>query len=224
MSTIFRLDSSIRAVGSHSRAVASTLEDSVRVRLEGLDVVRRDVGLSPLPATAWALATQARALGMHAASKKPGEMTVDEAQATALATVLADEMLAADAYIFSVPLYNYGVSQHTKAWVDLLFTEPRFSIKVPSPISKRPAYLIVARGGAYGPATPKEGWDHAMPWLRRIFENCWGLSLQLIEVELTLAQINSDMESLRGLATANLEQAHAAARQAGEQLAVRLSE
>src|SRR5205085_950766 len=132
-------------------------------------------------------------------------------------------MLAADAYIFSVPLYNYGVSQHVKAWIDLLMTEPRFSIHAPSPVSKRPAYLIVARGGAYGPGMPKEGWDHATPWLRRIFEDTWGLDLQLIEVELTLAAVNPGMASLKDLAAANLRQAHATARQAGEQLAIRLT-
>ncbi len=122
----------------------------------------------------------------------------------------------------SVPLYNYGVSQHTKAWIDLLITEPRFSVKIPSPISERPACLIVARGGAYGPGTPKEGWDHATPWLRRIFEGCWGLNLQLIEIELTLAEVNAEMASLRDRAAANREQAHAAARQAGERLAMQL--
>jgi FMN-dependent NADH-azoreductase len=222
MSAIFRLDSSIRAVGSQSRAVASTLEDSVREHLGELDVVRRDVGLHPLPATAWALATQAWALGAHAAPKDPGERTVDEAQATALATDLAEEMLAADAYIFSIPLYNYGVSQHAKSWVDLLVTEPRFTVKVPSPISKRPAYLIIARGGAYGPGTPREGWDHATPWLRRTFEDIWGLDLQLIDVELTLADINPAMASLRDLAASNLKRAHAAAVQAGKDLAIRL--
>lgn len=148
---------------------------------------------------------------------------MEEAQAAALATELADEMLAGDAYIFSVPLYNYGVSQHAKAWIDLLITEPRFSVKVPSPISKRPAYLIIARGGAYGPGMPKEGWDHATPWLRRTFEDSWGLDLQLIDVELTLAEVNPAMASLRDLAASNLKQAHAAARQAGEQLAMRLT-
>jgi FMN-dependent NADH-azoreductase len=101
-------------------------------------------------------------------------------------------------------------------------TEPRFSIKIPSPVVTRPAYLIVARGGAYGPGTPKEGWDHATPWLRRIFEDTWGLHLQLIEVELTLAEVNPEMESLRDLGASNRYQAHAAARDAGEQLAKRL--
>ncbi|CAN7347617.1 FMN-dependent NADH-azoreductase [Neorhizobium tomejilense] len=216
MTTIFRLDASIRAVGSQSRALASTLEDSMRTQLAELDVVRRDVGLSPLPATAWALAVQA-------GPKALSERTTEEVEAAALATRLADEMLAADAFIFSVPLYNYAVSQHAKAWIDLLVTEPRFTVKVASPISKRPAYLISARGGAYGPGMPKEGWDHATPWLRRIFEDNWGLDLQLINVELTLADVNPAMASLRDLAVSNLKQAHAAAKQAGEQLATRLT-
>lgn len=210
MTTIFRLDASIRAVGSQSRALASTLEDSIRTQLAELDVVRRDVGLSPLPATAWARAVQA-------GPKALSERTTEEVEAAALATKLADEMLAADAFIFSVPLYNYAVSQHAKAWIDLLVTDPRFTVKVPSPISKRPACLISARGGAYGPGMPKEGWDHATPWLRRIFENSWGLDLQLIDVELTLADVNPAMASLRDLAASNLKQAHAAAKQAGEE-------
>lgn len=224
MSTIFHLDSSIRAVGSQGRAVASTLQDTVREHLREVNVITRDVGLSPLPPSALALATQVLGLGEHAAPKDPGAWTVDEAQAMALATELADEMLAADAYIFSVPLYNFGVSQHVKAWIDLLMTEPRFGIHVPSPVSKRPAYLIVARGGAYGPGMPRAGWDHATPWLRRIFEDTWGLDLHLIEVELTLAAINPEMASLRDLAAANLMQAHASARQAGERLAFQLAE
>ncbi|WP_041364899.1 FMN-dependent NADH-azoreductase [Neorhizobium galegae] len=216
MTTIFRLDASIRRVGSRSRALASTLEGSIRAQLAELDVVRRDVGLSPLPATAWALAVQA-------GPKAPSERTTEEVEAAALATELADEMLAADAFVFSVPLYNYAVSQHAKAWIDLLVTEPRFTVKVPSPISKRPAYLISARGGAYGPGMPKEGWDHATPWLRRIFEDNWGLDLQLIDVELTLADVNPAMASLRDLAASNLKEAHAAAKQAGERLAARLT-
>ena len=63
------------------------------MQLAELDVVRRDVGLSPLPATAWALAVQA-------GPKALSERTTEEVEAAALATKLADEMLAADAFIF----------------------------------------------------------------------------------------------------------------------------
>ena len=160
---------------------------------------------------------------MQAGHKAPGERTEGEVQAAALATELAEEMLAADAYIFAVPLYTYGVPQYAKAWIDVLVTEPRFSVKVPSPISKRPAYLISARGGAYGEGMPKEGWDHATPWLRRIFEDNWGLDLVLIDIELTLAEVNPEMAPLRDLAALNARNAHTAARQAGDRLAARLA-
>ena len=90
-------------------------------------------------------------------------------------------------------------------------------------VSKRPAYLISARGGAYGEGMPKEGWDHATPWLRRIFEDNWGLDLVLIDIELTLAEVNPEMAPLRDLAALNARNAHTAARQAGDRLAARLA-
>ena len=33
--------------------------------------------------------------------------------------------LVADALLFAVPLYNFGVSQHFKTWVDMVITDPR---------------------------------------------------------------------------------------------------
>lgn len=95
MSAIFHLDSSIRAVGLQGRAVASTLEDSAGQHLEELNAVTREMGLLPLPPTALALATHVLGLGGYAAPKVRGEWTVEEARAMALATELADEMLAA---------------------------------------------------------------------------------------------------------------------------------
>ena len=42
----------------------------------------------------------------------------NSAKAVALAATLTDELAAADALLFAVPLYNFGVSQHFKTWVD----------------------------------------------------------------------------------------------------------
>lgn len=125
MATIFRLDASIRAIGSQSRAVASALEESIRAHLPEVNFVKRDAGLSPLPASEWPLAFQA-------SQKGPSERTPDEVRAAALATELADEMVVADAFIFAVPLYSYGISQSVRGWIDLLVTDPRFNLKVPS--------------------------------------------------------------------------------------------
>ena len=46
-------------------------------------------------------------------------------EARALATTFADELIDADALLFAVPLYNYGVSQHFKTWFDLAYTDSR---------------------------------------------------------------------------------------------------
>ena len=57
----------------------------------------------------------------------------------------------ADAYLLAIPLYNFGIPQHVKAWIDLAFTDPRLSSAVPTPLAGRPAALVLVRGGGYGP-------------------------------------------------------------------------
>jgi FMN-dependent NADH-azoreductase len=54
MKTIFRLDASIRADGSVTRAVADTLQGELMSRLDETTVANREIGLAPLPSTAWA--------------------------------------------------------------------------------------------------------------------------------------------------------------------------
>jgi FMN-dependent NADH-azoreductase len=134
-----------------------------------------------------------------------------------------DELVAADAYVFAVPLYNFGVPQHFKAFADLVLTDPRMPPGQPSAIHGRPAVLVTARGGGYAPGTPREGWDHATPWIRRFLADMVGLDLQVVEAELTLAPVTPAMSELVGLAEASLEAAHSAATPAGRTLAERVS-
>jgi FMN-dependent NADH-azoreductase len=121
-----------------------------------------------------------------------------------------------------VPLYNFGVPAHVKAWVDLLLTDPRLGPAGDQPLTGRPAVLVAARGGGYGPGTPREGWDHATPWLRRIFADVLGLDLSVAEAELTLAGVNPAMAELRPLAEQSLRDAHATAKSHGRTIAERL--
>jgi len=205
--TLFRLDASIRTDGSVTRAVADAVEAGLRAAAPGTPVVRRDVGLRPLPATAWSAAVLA-----------PEEGATDRHRdATALAGRLADELLDADVFLFAVPLYNYGVDQHFKTWADLVLTDAR--IQQERALAGRPAVLVTARGGGYGPGTPREGWDHATPWMRRILGDVMGLDLQTSETELTLAGAVPAMEALRGLAAQSLADAHASAAGHGTWLA-----
>ncbi|SDY82399.1 FMN-dependent NADH-azoreductase [Micromonospora pattaloongensis] len=213
--SLFRLDASIRREGSVTRQVADTVEAAWHAEHPGGAVNRRDLGTEPLPADAWLTAVSA---GMSPAEQRSGA----QLEATRLATTLADELIAADAYLFAVPLYNFGVPHHVKAWIDLLLTDPRLGPGGDQPLAGRPAVLVLARGGGYGPGTPREGWDHATPYLRRIFGDVLGLDLHVTAAELTLAGVNPAMAELRGLAEQSLNDAHGTAETHGRSIGKRV--
>jgi FMN-dependent NADH-azoreductase len=135
----------------------------------------------------------------------------------ALAAGLADELLAADAALVAAPLYNFGVSQHLKTWIDVLLTDPRLG-PGQRPLAGRPLALVVVRGGGYGPGTPREGWDHATPWMQRMFTDVFGMDVRLVSAELTLAEVNPAMADLRGLADQSRRDAHTLAEAIGRDL------
>jgi FMN-dependent NADH-azoreductase len=51
-------------------------------------------------------------------------------------------------------VYNYGVSQHFKAWVDLVIAGAGATTPV---LKGKPTVVATVRGGGYGPRTPREG-------------------------------------------------------------------
>jgi FMN-dependent NADH-azoreductase len=199
---LFRLDTSLRTDGSVSRELADTAESAWLAEHPDGTVVRRDLGTGPLLVTDWMQAVA----GSHAA-----ERTQSQVAAAKLAAGLADELLEADAVIVGIALYNFGVPAQLKTWVDLLITDPRFAPGSGQPLAGRPGILVVARGGGYGPGTPREGWDHATPWVQRILADVFGLDLRTVEAELTLAPVVPAMESLRDLAEQSRRAAHLAA-------------
>lgn len=214
MTTLFRLDSSFRTEGSVTRAVADTIESTI-VDDSDTQVVRRDVGLSPVPSDAWAASVTAGFV--------PEDTWTDEQRtARALATTLADEVIAADVLLFAVPMYNFGVAASFKTWFDLAITDPRLGPGADIPMKGRPALLVTARGGGYGEGTPRAGWDHATGWMRRVLEDVWGLDLDVVETELTLAEVTPAMESLRDLAREQLAESHDAARAGARSVTVKL--
>ena len=210
--SLFRLDASIRRDGSVSRAVADIVEAAWREAQPEDAVTRRPVGTSPLPSTAWAHAVAAGRVD-------PAARTDEQRAAVALAAALADEILDAEALLFAVPLYNFGVSQHFKTWVDLVLTDPRLAAAGERPLAGKPAALVVARGGAYGPGTPREGWDHATGWIRRILADVWGLDLRVVETEFTLVGVNPALDEFTDLAREMRREAEELAARHGRELA-----
>ncbi|MCZ2827287.1 NAD(P)H-dependent oxidoreductase [Modestobacter sp. VKM Ac-2986] len=209
--SLFRLDGSIRVEGSASRAIADIVEREWRAGNPDAPVTRRHVGTEPLPATAWADAVSGSYLTAD-------QRTPAQSEAAALAATLADELADAEALLFAVPLYNFGVSQHVKTYVDMVITDPRFGPRAEAPTIGKPAVLVTVRGGNYSAGTPREGWDHATSWMRRILEDVWGMDLRVVERDFTLVGVNPALDSFTEMAAELKETAEREAAEHGRLL------
>ena len=212
--SLFRLDASIRVDGSHSREIADLVEAEWATTHPGDSVFRRHVGTDPVPAGAWATA-------VGAAYTPETERTLEQRSAVAQAAAEVDALVAADALLFAVPLYNFGVSQHFKTWVDLAITDPRLAPGTTPAIAGKPAVLVTVRGGSYAAGTPREGWDHATGWMRRILADVWQLDLTVVESEFTLVGVNPALDQFADLAAELRRKAEQDARDHGRTLAAR---
>jgi FMN-dependent NADH-azoreductase len=211
----FRLDASLRAEGSVSRRLADAVEEQWLYHYPRATVIRRDVGREPLPSV-WPAAVEVMMSGPDQ------NRTPDQAAAVRLAAELVDELLDADAFLFAVPIYNWGVPQQVKHWIDMVIADPRAASTNEQFLAGRPAVLVEARGGGYAPGTPREGWDHVTPYLTHILRDLWGLDLAIARAELTLADVNPAMAHLRDAATQQLVDAETTASAHGSDIARRL--
>ncbi|GAA2076897.1 FMN-dependent NADH-azoreductase [Microbacterium hatanonis] len=212
---LFRLDASIREEGSLSRELGDVVEAEWAASHPGASIVRRHVGVDPVPASAWAAAVSAGAV-------EPGERSAEQRDAVALAATFVDELVEADAFLFAVPLYNFGVSQHFKSWVDLVVTDERMQPGATT-LRGRPAVLATVQGGNYRDGTPREGWDHATGWMRRILADVWGMDVRVVQREFTLVGVNPALDQFADAAAEIARESHAQALEHGRFLADALS-
>lgn len=210
--SILRIDASIQGDRSFSSALADLVQREITAAHPDEPVVTRHLGSEPLPADAWQTA-------VFANFTDPAARTQAQRSALALAQTLTRELTEADAAVLALPLYNWGVSQHVKTWIDLAIAGTAPGTRL---LDGTPVVLVTTRGGAYGPGTPKEGWDHSIGYLRRILADVWGAELTVIERELTLFGLNPALDGLADLAATTKQQAEQAAVEAGQALADRL--
>jgi FMN-dependent NADH-azoreductase len=209
--TLLRIDASIQGPRSASSALADRVFAEFAAARPDEPVVTRHLGDQPVPAQAWALA-------IGGAYTPEADRTPDQIEALTLTASVAAELADADAAVLALPLYNYGVSQHVKAWIDLAVAGAPPGERL---LEGTPVVLVTTRGGAYGPGTPREGWDHSTSYLRRILADVWGAELTVIERELTLVGVNPALDQFSELAGTMKQAAEEAAAQAGRALADR---
>jgi FMN-dependent NADH-azoreductase len=104
-----------------------------------------DLAVAPLPHLIAAV---------QAAGTPEGERTADQRAALAVQVQVLEQFLAADEYLMSLPMYNWGIPSQLKAYLDhlLLVKTTLMADGSPSPVAGRPATVVVSFGGGYGPA------------------------------------------------------------------------
>jgi FMN-dependent NADH-azoreductase len=209
--TLLRIDASIQGPRSASSELADLVLAAWSAEHPEETVVSRHLGAEPLPSDAWA-----NAIG---AAYTPEEQRTDaQREAAALANRLAAELRAADHVVLAFPLYNYGISQHVKIWIDLAMAGGTLGERL---LDGKPAVLVTTRGGGYGAGTPREGWDHGIGYLRRIIADVWGAELTVIERDFTLVGVNPALDAFAETAAEMKQAAHLQSAAAGAALATR---
>jgi FMN-dependent NADH-azoreductase len=209
--SLFRLDASLFPATSASRQLADLVEAEWLAAHPDSAVIRRDIAAEPIPATMWADA-------VTGGQTPDDQRSEGQRAAVAQAAAIADELIGADALLFAVPLYNYGVSQHFKTWFDLAYTDPRIDPQGTA-LRGKPATLVTVLGGNYAEGSPREGWDHSTPWLRRVLADVWGLDLRVVQRPFTLVGVNPALDAFADTAAELREAAEEHARRSGREIA-----
>ncbi|MGD1953839.1 MAG: FMN-dependent NADH-azoreductase [Sphingomonadales bacterium] len=141
MTKVLRVDASMRAAGSITRAMV----DQVIAKLEArgpVSVTRRDLkdGV-PFVNEAW----------IGANFTDPDARTDEQKAVLAHSDSLVEEIEAADTIVIATPVYNFGIPAALKAWVDMITRARRtFRYTENGPVglvTGKRVYVVVASGG-----------------------------------------------------------------------------
>ncbi|EIV94089.1 FMN-dependent NADH-azoreductase [Frankia sp. QA3] len=183
MPHLLHVDASLAQEGSTSRSLAAAFIDAWRAARPEGTVTYRDLALTPPPHLDWAT--------LSAGFTPPEQHTPEQAEGVKLREELIVELEAADELLLSLPMYNYSVPSAFKAWVDQVILIGRTVRQPPeqSVLAGRRVTVIATQGGSYAVGTPKEGWDHQLPFVAHVLESLGATDVELIRVEMTLAPV-----------------------------------
>ncbi|QFS44049.1 FMN-dependent NADH-azoreductase [Nostoc sphaeroides] len=165
MVNILHIDSSPRGERSHSRELSKEFVSSWRAAHPEDAIAYRDIGRHTIPHVneAW----------IAAAFSPPETHTPELTEALRISDELIDEFLAADRYVFGVPMYNFNIPSTFKAYIDQIVRANRtFAIDAQGLrglVEGKKAVIITARGGDFSATSPYAAYDFQEPYLRTVF-------------------------------------------------------
>jgi FMN-dependent NADH-azoreductase len=105
---LLHIDSSVLGPHSVSRQVTAAIVDRLRQTTPGIEVVYRDLAVTPL----------AHLTGSHLAASQGIAPPADLVEDIATSKTVLDEFLAADTVVLGAPMYNFTIPSQLKAWID----------------------------------------------------------------------------------------------------------
>ena len=165
MGNILHIDSSPRAERSHSRELSKEFVNGWKTAHPEDAIAYRDLGHYPVPHVdePW----------IAAAFSPPETHTPELTEAIRISDELVDEFLAADRYVFGVPMYNFNVPSTFKAYIDQIVRINR-TVALNDQgfrglVEGKKAVIITASGGDYSATSPAAAYNFQEPYLRAIF-------------------------------------------------------
>jgi FMN-dependent NADH-azoreductase len=214
MATLLHIDSSAFHDTSVSREVTATFRKEWENQHPGGTVIYRDLATAPVP--------HLTADGIIGTNVPAESRTPEQAAAVALREELADELERADAILIGTPMYNFTIPSTLKAWLDQVIVVGRTAGEGGS-VAGKPVTVVTARGGGYGPGTPRESFEFAATYLEKVLTGMLSLEVHFVTPELTLARVNPAMASLIDAADASKAKAHEDAAEKAKTLAARFA-
>jgi len=178
----------------------------------------RDLSAAPVPPITSAYTTLGRRVereGFVPPAKVPALIeSVAERREWELTLPYITELRAAETLLLGVPMYNFSVPASLKAWIDRVtfpgaLTDPDTGESL---LRHTRVIAVMARGGGYGPGTPREHFDFQTPYLKAYFGDL-GVppeNLHLVAAELTRVDVLPQLAGLEELAADSLARARAA--------------
>ncbi|GAA1004974.1 MULTISPECIES: FMN-dependent NADH-azoreductase [Streptomyces] len=210
---LLHIDSSAdTAADSVSRRLTERFVRVWRERHATAPYRHRDLSADPVPPLTAAYATLGRRVesqGFVPPARVPALIrSAAERREWDLTLPLITELLAADTVLLGVPMYNFSVPAALKAWIDRVtfpgaFTDPDTGESL---LRDTRVIVVMARGGGYGPGTPRSAFDFQTPYLRAYFTQL-GVApdhLHLIAAELTRVGLQPRLAGLEDVAAASL--------------------
>jgi FMN-dependent NADH-azoreductase len=166
MTKLLHIDCSPRGDRSHSRQLAHHFVTNWQQAYPEDFITYRDLGHQIIPPVTetW----------VAAAFSPPATHTPELTDALQLSNELIGELSASDRYIFSVPMYNFGIPANFKAYIDQVCRVGQTFLAKPDGsyeglLKDKKILVITARGGSFPPETPAAAFDFQAPYLRTVF-------------------------------------------------------